>query len=176
MVLADVNGVRASLSEQGAQRVGMDYEVEPVAVTNGVFHPKVSVFTSADQCHVLVGSGNLTFSGWGGNCEVLEHLHSGFAPEAIADTAEFFERISEHPRIRHGAARLCADVATDLRRSVQSRTSNRDVRLIHNLDRSIAEQIASAAADLGGAQRLVAADLRRTNSILFAVSGCTHLP
>jgi hypothetical protein len=41
MILADVEGVRASLSEQGAQRVGKDYEVEPVAVTSGVFHPKV---------------------------------------------------------------------------------------------------------------------------------------
>lgn len=157
LVLADVDGVRASLSEQGAQRVGMDYEVEPVAVTNGVFHPKVSVFTSSDECHVLVGSGNLTFSGWGGNCEVLEHLHSGFAAEAIADTAEFFERIAENTRVRHGAARLCAGVASDLRRSVRGRTGNGDVRLIHNLDRSIAEQIASAAADLGGAQQLVAA-------------------
>ena len=30
---ADVHGVRASLSEQGAHRVGKDYEVEPVAVS-----------------------------------------------------------------------------------------------------------------------------------------------
>jgi hypothetical protein len=35
--------VRASLGEQGAQRVGKDYEVEPVAVTSGVFHPKVAM-------------------------------------------------------------------------------------------------------------------------------------
>ena len=48
MILADVEGVRASLSEQGAQRVGKDYEVEPVAVTSGVFHPKVSVFSGPE--------------------------------------------------------------------------------------------------------------------------------
>ena len=157
LVLADIDGVRASISEQGAQRVGKDYEVEPVAVTNGVFHPKVSVFTSADECHVLVGSGNLTFGGWGGNCEVLEHLHTGFAADAIADTADFFERVSGITRVRHGAAARCADIAADLRRSVQGRTGNGDIRLIHNLDRSIAEQVSAAAADLGGAQRLVAA-------------------
>jgi hypothetical protein len=33
LILADVHGIRASLSEQGAQRVGKDYNVEPVAVS-----------------------------------------------------------------------------------------------------------------------------------------------
>ena len=32
LILADVQGIRASLSEQGAHRVGKDYEVEPVSV------------------------------------------------------------------------------------------------------------------------------------------------
>jgi hypothetical protein len=74
LILADVEGVRASLSEQGAQRVGKDYEVEPVSVTGGVFHPKISALADAEECHLLVGSGNLTFNGWGGNCEILEHF------------------------------------------------------------------------------------------------------
>src|SRR5437867_2839190 len=41
LILADVQGVRASLGEQGAQRVGKDYEVEPVCISGGVFHPKI---------------------------------------------------------------------------------------------------------------------------------------
>lgn len=157
LVLADVDGVRESISEQGARRVGKDYDVEPVAVTRGVFHPKVSVLTSADECHVLVGSGNLTFGGRGGNCEILEHLHTGFASDAISDTADFFERLSENTRVRHGAAVHCTDIAADLRRSVQGRARNGRIRFLHNLDRSIAEQVAAAAEDLGGAQRLVVA-------------------
>ena len=159
IVLADSDGVRASISEQGAHRVGKDYEVEPIAVTNGVFHPKVSVFISADECPVLVGSGNLTFGGWGGNCEALEHLHVGFAADAIADVAEFFEKICGNTRIRHGAAAYCAAIAADLRGSLQGRAGNGDIRFLHNLDRSIIEQVADAAADLGGAERLVAAAL-----------------
>ena len=157
LILADVAGVRASISEQGAHRVGKDYDVEPVAVTAGVFHPKVSVFTSADECHLLVGSGNLTFGGWGGNCEVLEHLHPGFAADAIADTAAFFERISENVRVRHGAATSCAAIAAALHRSVKGRARSGDIRLFHNLDRSLTDQVVAAAAELGGAQRLVAA-------------------
>jgi hypothetical protein len=57
LILADVEGVRASLSEQGAHRVGKDYEVEPVSDSGGVFHPKISVFEAGEECHVLVGSG-----------------------------------------------------------------------------------------------------------------------
>lgn len=157
LILADVHGVRESLSEQGAHRVGKDYEVEPVAVSGGVFHPKISVLASSDQCHLLVGSGNLTFNGWGGNCEILEHLHPGFAPDAIADAADFFELLPASDRIRQGAADQCTAIATDLRRAVQGRRLDGDIRLFHNLDSSIAEQIAQTAADLGGAVRFVAA-------------------
>src|SRR6185437_4864942 len=53
LVLADVHGVSGSLSEQGAHRVGRDYEVEPVAVSGGVFHPKITVLAAGDECHVL---------------------------------------------------------------------------------------------------------------------------
>ena len=45
LILADVEGVRAALGEQGARRVGKDYDVEPIAVRAGVFHPKISVLT-----------------------------------------------------------------------------------------------------------------------------------
>jgi hypothetical protein len=37
LILVDVAGVRAALSEQGARRVGKDYDVEPIAVRTGVF-------------------------------------------------------------------------------------------------------------------------------------------
>lgn len=38
LILADIQGVRASLSEQGAQRVGKDYNVEPVLPTQSRSH------------------------------------------------------------------------------------------------------------------------------------------
>lgn len=59
--------------------------MEPVAASSGrAFHPKISVFWDNDESRVLVGSGNLTFNGWGGSVEVLEHLHRSFAADAIA--------------------------------------------------------------------------------------------
>src|SRR5450755_2066349 len=158
LILADVQGVRASLSEQGAQRVGKDYNVEPVAVSSGrAFHPKISVFSDKDESHVLVGSGNLTFNGWGGNVEVLEHLHPSFAADAIADTAEFFELLPVTERVRFGAEDECAAIAADLRRSVRGKPANGNIRLLHNLDKSISAQLLQMFDDLGVATRLIAA-------------------
>jgi hypothetical protein len=157
LILADVQGVRASLSEQGAHRVGRDYEVEPVRVSGGVFHPKISVFAADKECHVLVGSGNLTFGGWGGNCEVLEHLHPSFAADAIEDAASFFDLISVTERIRYSAAEQCAAVAGELRKSALGKPRNGNIRLFHSLDISLAEQISQVVRDLGGAVRMVAA-------------------
>jgi hypothetical protein len=35
LILADVDGVRGALSEQGARRAGKEYDIEPIAVTTG---------------------------------------------------------------------------------------------------------------------------------------------
>ena len=157
LILADVQGIRASFSEQGAHRVGKDYEVEPVSVTGGVFHPKLSVLSAGEECHVLVGSGNLTFGGWGGNCEVLEHLHPSFAADAIEDTATLFDLMPVTERIRYGAADQCAAIAVELRKSIQGKPRSGNIRLFHSLDMSITDQVSQTVADLGGAVRIVAA-------------------
>src|SRR5713226_7986703 len=48
-------------------------------------------------------------------------------------------------------------VADDLRAAVQGKTGNGDIRLFHNLDTSISEQLVQVADELGGATRLLAA-------------------
>jgi hypothetical protein len=156
LILADVCGVKGALSEQGAQRVGKDYEIEPVAVEGGVFHPKVTVLADGQECHLLVGSGNLTFNGWGGSCEILEHLHVGFAADAIGDAAGFFEELTRTDRVRHGAGAHCAAIAAELRRGAAGKPTTGSIRFVHNLNASIEEQIAQFADDMGGAVRLVA--------------------
>lgn len=157
LILADVEGVRASLSELGAQRVGKDYDVEPVVVSGGVFHPKVTVLGSRTECHVLIGSGNLTFNGWGGNLELVEHLHPSFAASAIGDLAGFFEMLGTANRIRHHAQAACKTVADDLRRASETGPPNPGIRVLHSLGPSIREQVVRIAEELGGATRVLAA-------------------
>jgi hypothetical protein len=146
-----------ALSEQGARRVGKDYEVEPFAVYGGCFHSKISVLTADDECHVLVGSGNLTFNGWGGNLEVVEHLHPSFATDAIEDAADFFASLATAGNVRHIAANRCVAIAESLRRSIQGKPRNGDIRLLHSLRVPISQSIAEMADGLGGATRIIAA-------------------
>jgi len=157
VVLSDVAGIRASLGELGAQRVGKDYQVEPIVISHGVFHPKITVLWSPQECHVIVGSGNLTFGGWGGNCEVLEHLHPSFAATAILDIADFFEQLATSHRARHAMASHCSTVAADLRSACQGHPANPDIRLFHSIGDSIADQLVVLAKEPGGATHLIAA-------------------
>ena len=156
-ILADCEGVRAALSEHGAQRVGRDYEVEPVAVRGGVFHPKITVLQSTDDCHLLVGSGNLTFGGWGMNMEVLEHLHPSFAADAFEDAADFFEYMTVAEKIRHGASNHCEEAAHYLRAAAKSQTRDGGIRLFHTLGNTISDKLVEAVDDLGGAVSLTVA-------------------
>src|SRR5580698_9125726 len=59
LILADVNGVRAAVDEYGSRCAGRVYEVEPVAVERGCFHPKLLALTSPTEARLVVGSGNL---------------------------------------------------------------------------------------------------------------------
>lgn len=156
-ILSDVEGVRAALGEQGAQRIGRQYEVEPVSVATGVFHPKVAALLSTTETHLIVGSGNLTFGGWGINLEAAEHLYPEIAPDAFRDAANFFENLATAPHITHDAVDLCGEVAARLRQSVASMPNTGEIRLVHSLDVGIGRQLAEMAGELGGATRIVVA-------------------
>jgi hypothetical protein len=60
-------------------------------------------------------------------------------------------------RIRHYASEHCAAVTADLRRSIQGKSRDGNIRLFHNLDRSISEQLVEVVAELGGATQMLAA-------------------
>ncbi len=153
-VLSDVEGVRASLSEKGVRGAGRDYLVEPVAVSGGLFHPKIGAFVADGQAMLTVGSGNLTFGGWAGNLELVEHLHSGVAPSAFRDASALFEAMADHPRLRHSAAEACNELSRELADAVRGRTDSGDIRLLHGLGPSLTDQLRDRAEELGGATRL----------------------
>lgn len=153
-ILSDPEGVRAGLSELGARLVGRDYELLPVERIGGVFHPKLSVFLNDSDAHLLVGSGNVTFGGWGGNFELVEHIHPSFAPEAIVDAADFLELLQLDERIRIPATNKIEQTAAGLRRATQGKAGSGRIRLVHNAAGTIAERLQEEADALGGAERI----------------------
>ncbi|WP_340318053.1 phospholipase D-like domain-containing protein [Rhizorhabdus argentea] len=154
LILADPEGVRSGLSEEGARRAGRDYDIEPVACVGGVFHPKMSVFAGIDDAHLLVSSGNLTFGGWGGNLELTEHLHPSFAADAFDDAADFFQLLTLSDRIRTEAGTACQKLADTLRQATRGASRTGNIRLVHSVGGPIADDIARFADELGGARRI----------------------
>jgi len=98
-VLTDVEGYAASLLEERATKVGRDYRLIPVLAPGGVFHPKCTYLASSEGDILLVGSGNLTFGGYGRNVEVLDVLVPHLQPQAFIDFAHFLEALATRPEI-----------------------------------------------------------------------------
>jgi hypothetical protein len=152
-LLIDAEGVRAALEEFGPQHAGRMYDIEPVSVEGGCFHPKILLLANKDDAHLVVGSGNLTFSGWGRNLECFEHLHPSFAADAFRDASEFFRQLATSQRVRHSAQQGCLQAADILERTAGLGASNGAIRLLHNLQTPIMAQIVEMASVLGGAER-----------------------
>jgi hypothetical protein len=156
-LLIDTEGVRAALEEFGPQHAGRMYEIAPVSVDKGCFHPKIVLLANKDDAHLIIGSGNLTFSGWGRNLECFEHLHASFSADAFRDMSDFFRQLTDSNRVRHSANEACLQAAEILDRNARTGTSNDAVRVLHNLQTPLITQIADIASSLGGATRVAIA-------------------
>lgn len=157
-ILADLEGYTSSLSDVGAIGVGRDYDLVPVRVSGGVFHPKISMYADEDgNIRATVGSGNLSFGGWGYNNEVLELLRPGSDSRCFADVATMFEAISAN-RMTGGRLECLRPAGIDrfieLARRASSTPGAGRSRLLHTLDGPLVPQIAEMAEELGGARKL----------------------
>lgn len=160
-IAVDLDGYRSTLDERGAADAGRTYDLVPMLLPHpGIFHPKLMVLDGDAGPRVVIGSGNLTFRGWGGNIEVAEFLNPGGAPQALVDVADFLDRLSAASRATGGLASERDPVPAGLSASCRSATvrpgqGGGTLRVLHSLDRPIADQVADAVAELGGASSLL---------------------
>ena len=155
-ILADVAGVAASLGEAGAREVGRTYAVDAIDTPGGCFHPKFVLLDGEDGPRLIIGSGNLTFGGWGRNLELCEILSPRSSPLAFIDMADFLEALATSPRIDFPNSDAAASWAVTLRRAVDAEGPS-NVRLLNSVDRPIADQLIEMAAAAGGATGLLVA-------------------
>ena len=78
LVVADSSRIDASLGrwDSGLIHLGRRYQLVRAAV-NGAFHPKVIFRAGSAGAVAWIGTGNLTFGGWGGNREMSTAWHIG---------------------------------------------------------------------------------------------------
>jgi len=67
----------------------------PIVMTNGVFHPKVIYLEGDNAIYLIVGSGNLTLSGWGRNRESFRIIKIDKAPNLYNQAHNFFVDVFE---------------------------------------------------------------------------------
>ena len=144
-IYVDALGYRDSLMEQRSRHAGRDYSLHPVVVRSGIFHPKL-IHLWAEEGEgdlLLVGSGNLTYAGHGGNLEVFEALRPEAHATAFSQAAEFFGELTtaEHVDMGEAQAPLRA-----LRRRMASlaekHPAGSDVQFIHSLSEPAVPQLA----------------------------------
>ena len=135
--------------ERRCRYVGQEFSLIPVSVASGIFHPKVAYLWGQEYDLLLVGSGNLTFGGYGRNLEVLEVLNSSTNAKAFGDFSDFLDALSGASNIQ--IAEPASLMQFQKRASEMSRKDVEPgaVRLLNSIDSPIADQlILSARAQL----------------------------
>lgn len=150
-ILADTSGYRDSLVEQRSRGVGRDYSVIPVRSTSGIFHPKLVYLEAKDGDDLLlVGSGNLTYPGHGGNIEVLEVIRASTAARAFIQCAEFFEELLRSEKVQIPDTGAVERAALRLRLVARDKQDDDKVQFIHSIFASGKQQLLKLANQIGG--------------------------
>jgi hypothetical protein len=95
VLLVDQNEVLSTLAESRSLGAGRSYRLLSVASPGGgFFHPKIAYLECEDDDILVIGSGNLTFSGQGSNLECIDAVKCSKHPEIFADLARWLEALS----------------------------------------------------------------------------------
>ncbi|WP_457578848.1 hypothetical protein [Ensifer adhaerens] len=181
-VVTDVAGYRASLADVGAIGIGRDYDLVAVKCKTGVFHPKIGLFADKDEVRATVGSGNLTFGGWGYNNEVLEVLRPGRDSSCFSGLADLIEAIQREAKpngllecLRPPDLHSFASLARKASLVAGAGTG----RLLHTMAGPLTQQIAALVQELGGAEEItvVSPFFSAHNGVaaLSAATGCQNI-
>lgn len=138
LIFADASQLGEALLDSGAQRVGTAYQVAPVSLGPGAFHPKVMLLASSDHQRLVVSSANLTVSGQLRNLEIAAVLDSSVDDHrpAIAQSVEFFRGVIENApsHIVEAAMPVLALIEPAL-------PENPDIEFVHNLTTPISSRL-----------------------------------
>ena len=146
-LFVDSNEFTKSVSGITSCSVGRRYMVNPIQM-QGAFHPKLILLLGEDKAKLIVGSANLTTAGFSLNNEIFNVIrYSSKEPEyndVINDAIEFFLDIHER------SYQLDSTLLEEVKQlTYYHRTNpNGKIRLIHNLNKALLDQIADLIEEL----------------------------
>ena len=150
-IVTDADGYQLSLSERQSHRVGNEYRLTPVALPNGVFHPKLTWLVGKDIDLVLIGSGNLTFGGFGKNVECLDLIRSDQHPGSFAQLRGLFDAWLARDDLQFGERDwlgFWCDRASRISAGAEP-TQSPYPELLHSTEKSIGQQLAERVSQYG---------------------------
>lgn len=154
-IIADAEGYAQSLAERQAHNVGQDYRLIPVGLPKGVFHPKCIYLHGANRDVLIVGSGNLTFGGFGNNVEVAEVFDSLQQPGVFAQFGDFLRRLGRRPDFENPDptwVERFAKLAENAGRSAAPNAAS--PVLVHCVETSVLKQAVDAGKKVGKARHV----------------------
>ena len=131
--------------------VGRRYIVIPVDLgPHRSFHPKLVLLLGSERGRLLIGSGNLTFTGFGHNWEIFTCLdwtpEEGTLQHLFVDSWRMVHHILDrwgHSAEASSILGKAASVASWLRSEVEPNT---DTRVLHSLEQPLIDQVTGALA------------------------------
>jgi hypothetical protein len=139
----------ASIDAGSTRKAGVYYRIAGVRPRRGgLFHPKLACFVHDEGVHVLVGSANLTWSGWCRNVEIVDVVSFGPSGAGSQEAAlSLAEVLDELPGAVDG---LLPDDVRALRRVSEAllaaagdspAAGDSACSVLHNLNEPLLEQI-----------------------------------
>jgi hypothetical protein len=151
-IFVDPLGYRNSLIERQLIGAGVSYQLIPTTARGGAFHCKVCYLEAqrpADPDAVVIGSGNLTYGGYGGNLELLEVFWSDEHPSVFADLATGFEAGLTSDSVHVPAKGSLNRLIERSRAVAQGMAVTPNTRLLSSAVQPIGQSIVDAAAAFG---------------------------
>jgi hypothetical protein len=156
-VFVDPLGYRNSLIESQLIGAGSSYRVIPVSAGTGAFHLKFCFLKAAsekDPDCLLVGSGNLTFGGYGNNAELLDVFLSSEQPGIFSAFAGVVDLLADMPNNPAAVSKAFRDLRQQVASGRPGQVTDDTVRLACSLEAPIAQSVASEARQLGACRRI----------------------
>jgi hypothetical protein len=146
-VLADARYASESTEETSSLFAGNGYRVIPVLMKNGFFHPKLAYLQGhGDDDVLVVGSGNLTFSGQSQQLEVLDAVRSTEHPGVFEEFADFAELFANRKGLSDESRKVVLGYVRRARRVAEAAPAaareRRSAWLVHTLTEPAGKQLA----------------------------------
>ncbi|MGI5164503.1 hypothetical protein ACQEU3_09140 [Spirillospora sp. CA-253888] len=118
-----------------------------LAACGGAFHPKLALLIGADEAVAAIGSGNPTMAGWGYNDELWTVLRGrrGSGPAGLGQLAEWLQLLPIGVAVPGYVDELLQEIGGEL--EPFGGTAAEEVRVLHNLDTGLLEQLPSGPVD-----------------------------